>query len=297
MAFLGACFDGLGRQPGVSEAPRKVRENAAIYANSDGSQQPIAIYNPELGYLLDGVTFVDWGDLECGRDASLAFERIRQTVAQMAEGERLPVVVGGDHYVTYPAVAALSEPLVVVHFDAHSDYLDEMRSCPHGSFMRAVGQLGHVARVIHLGLRGNLQTGPGIEASLARGNRLATTRQLVSGGPELLLNLLGEDVLSGRVATYVTFDVDVLDPSVAPGTGTLEPGGLPYSLARDLLTEVCRLTRVVGLDFVEFNPRLDWNGMTAKVVANLVLEGVSAAIKKGSVSHSLSTGSIAGGPR
>lgn len=281
VAFIGACFDGLARQPGVAQAPRRVREAAFVYANTDGTSQPITVYNPELGFLLDGIRFVDAGDVECSADPRLALPALEAPIAALAAAGQLPLIVGGDHFVTFPAVRALKEPVVVVHFDAHSDYLDELDTCPHGSFMRQVGELPHVRRVVHLGLRGNLQCARSIRYSLERGNKLATSRQLLTGGPDLLLEMLGPDVLGGECGVYVTFDVDVLDPSVAPGTGTHEPGGLPYLLARDLLVDVCRRTRVRGLDFTEFNPRLDWNDLTAKVVVNLIMEAVSAAVRGG----------------
>ena len=280
LAFIGACFDGLDRQPGVAEGPQRIREAASVYANSDGTSQPITIYNPELGFLLDGVRFVDQGDIHCGSDVEVAREMLERAVSEAIAASQVPLLVGGDHFVTYPAIRALAEPVVVLHLDAHSDYLEEFESCPHGSFMRKVGDLVHVRRIVHLGLRGNLQTGAGIQYSLSRGNRLVTSRQLSTRGVAILAELLDPEVLRGEWATYVTFDVDVLDPSVAPGTGTPEPGGISYLAARDLLVALCQKTRVIGLDFTEFNPRLDWNGLTAKVVANLIIESASALVKR-----------------
>lgn len=281
VAFIGACFDGLELQPGVGEAPQHVRRASQIYANSDGTSQPITIFNPARGYLLDGIGFVDRGDIACAPRADVALSQIQGAIAEVVESGWMPLVVGGDHFITYPVVRALKEPVVVIHFDAHSDYLDELQSCPHGSFMRHVGELAHVKRIVHLGMRGNLQTGDGIGLSLGRGNALFTADRLMAEGTSLLDEILGRDTLAGDCATYVSFDVDVLDPWVAPATGTHEPGGLSYAMARDLLVAICASTRVIGMDFTEFNPRLDWNDITAKVVVNLIIEAVAAARGKG----------------
>lgn len=272
---IGACFDGGSAAPGVNRGPARAREVADVYANVDGSAQPIKIFNPERGYLLDGVQIVDFGDIECSRELRAAGDAIERVVRRAVKLGIVPITLGGDHFVTYPCIGALDSKVTVVHFDAHSDYLDD-ESCPHGSFMRWVAALPNVSRIIHCGLRGNLNCGSAIQASLARGNALITTTDLERRGVRAIAESLppGEPI-------YVTFDVDVLDPSAAPGTGTHEPGGISYALARDLLIATCQRGSVKGVDFTEYNPELDWNDVTGKAVVNLMIEVMGAVHKAG----------------
>ena len=263
--ILGIPFEGPSAPLGPVLAPASIRGAAARYGNSSGSASPIMVYNPERGYLLKEVSLGDVGDVP--RSSSrLEVERHVDAAWGQLDGSR-PAVLGGDHFVSYPVVRRIQGPLTVIHFDAHGDLLDDFEASPHGSVMRAISSLENVSRVIHVGLRGNLNTGEGIAWSQAQGNLVFTTTDCLHLKPEQIYATItpGERL-------YLTFDVDVLDPSVAPGTGTPEPGGIDYRTAIDLVTGFVKRGELVGFDIVEVNPNLDVNDHTSLLAANLFIE-------------------------
>jgi len=278
-----ACFLGIGINSsydsgGVEGAPDAIRALSERYSNADGSAQPINVYNPDRGYILEGIVIDDLGNLEVlsGEDkCEENIERVIRGIKPVLREGGFPVVVGGDHFVTYPVVAAYSGPITVVQLDAHGDCLPLGIGCPpHASVMTSVYGLPNIKRIIHAGLRGNLNTGQGLDASIRAGNSVITCSKLVEYGPEPLISVISPDE-----QVYITFDCDVLDPSIAPGVGVPEPDGMGYALARDILCELALKADVKGIDFNEYNPQLDWNGITGVHVTNLIMEFISAKFK------------------
>jgi agmatinase len=190
-------------------------------------------------------------------------EAIRQKVREVAELGAVPMVLGGDHSITLPAVTAIADVLGqgkvgIVHFDAHADTAaDEWGSLlGHGTPMRRLIEQGSVAgrNFVQIGLRGYWPPPDVVEWMRDQGMRWHLMAEIDDRGFDAVLeDGLGE-ALDGPEAIYVSVDVDVLDPAFAPGTGTPEPGGLT---SRELLKAVRRVVsgvRLVGLDVVEVPP-------------------------------------------
>jgi agmatinase len=217
---------------------------------------------------------VDCGDVEI---VPLLWEQdfalITAAVESILRRGALPLVAGGDHAVSFPILRAYTGrgPITVVHFDAHLDYRDEAMGVRfgHGNVLRRVRELAHVKQVVSLGIRSLRTRREDHEAHRAHGNNLIPAWDIHANPMERIAERLpeGQDV-------YVTFDIDAMDPGVAPGTGTPEVGGLSFEQARTLLDRVCTRNRVVGFDLVEVNPSLDPAGITALLAVQILVEAV-----------------------
>lgn len=208
----------------------------------------------------DGVPWRDAGDvvLHAGDVPGQIERRVAQVIA---EGGR-PLVLGGDHSITYPvvrAVAAATPALTILHFDAHADLYDTLdgdrhsHACPFARIMEE----GLARRLVQVGVR--TLTRHQREQAARFGVEIIDMRAIAAGArPDV----------SGPL--YVSLDLDVLDPACAPGVSHWEPGGLS---TRELLTMLQAIEApLVGADLVEFNPRRDPSGLTAMVAAKLLKE-------------------------
>jgi len=212
----------------------------------------------------------DAGDLTLTSDPAGARTAIEQGVRAVVERGHTPIVLGGDHSITYPILRAfddLPERPVVLHFDAHSDLYDEFdgdrysHACPFARIMEA--QLA--SRLIQVGIR-----------CLTAHLREQTARF----GVEVFTAARWRDALPVvarlRQPVYVSLDLDVLEPMLAPGIAHPEPGGLSV---RDVLDVLAVLRApLIGADIVEYNPRNDVRDLTARVAAKFVKELVHAAM-------------------
>ena len=229
-------------------------------------------------HLLEGLRqgrFRDWGQLYAGPGESreTVHHRIAQAARQLYNRGHVPFFLGGDHSISWPLIQACSEAFPafqVVHFDAHLDtynsheskaFHDPLAAPHHGNFMSRCLQLGSLSCVSHFGIRGMANYRPQPHPK----QRIYWADEL----PALLAS--GASVLDPSLPVYLTFDIDFLDPQVAPGTATPVAGGLSYPQASTLLRQLLGNVRVVGLDFVEVNPQRDATGLTLQVAANLLL--------------------------
>ena len=241
---------------GVERGADFIRKASQRYANSDGSDQPIKIYNPSRGYILDNIIIRDGGNLKIGQLENISWDSFN-------------IFLGGDHAVTYYILNnkyLRRGKITVLHFDAHGDFLDEFDTCPHGSVMRKVSQLNHIDKIVHIGLRGNLNTGPGLEQSVREGNTIITAE-------EIDISRIMKAINTRKV--YISIDTDFFEPSIAPATNNLEPGGIFYQEFLLHISTIMKNFNVIGIDFVEFNPVLDINGITANLLANVVCDCIS----------------------
>jgi agmatinase len=183
----------------------------------------------------------------------------------------LPVVLGGDHSVTIPAIAAFSdqEPIHVVQFDAHLDFVDERHGVRfgHGSPMRRAAERAWVTGLTQLGIRNVSSTArEGYEDARRMGSDILSVRQIRS---------LGTNTVLARIPAgaryYVTIDIDGFDPSIAAGTGTPSHGGFTYYEVLELLAGLAKRGTVVGIDLVEVAPEYDHTGSTAILAAQILL--------------------------
>ncbi len=200
--------------------------------------------------------------------------RTTAAVAAILARGAIPVCLGGDDSVPIPILHAYSGrgPLTVLQVDAHLDYRDVVDGVREGysSPMRRASEMDHVARIVHVGLRGvGSARASDVEDSRAAGNLLVTAREVHEGGAGRVLAALPPDA-----SVFVAFDCDGLDPSVLPAVSAPSPGGLSYVEATDLLAGVG--PRLVGAAFTELVPELDGNGTSALVVARLIVALVAA---------------------
>lgn len=272
IAFLGIPFDqATGFRPGTRFGPRAIRD-ISVRLSSLSAGDNAGYYDLRSGKTRATCSFVDTGDVDI---LPLLWERnfdlITQFVSTILSKRALPLIVGGDHSVSFPILRAYAghEPITVVQFDAHLDYRDDAAGVRfgHGNVLRRIHELPFVEQVVSLGIRSLRTRREDREAHQQHGNVLVPAWDIHVQGPEAISALLPQ----GR-NVYVTFDIDALDPGIAPGTGTPEVGGLSYEQARRLLELVITRNRLVGFDMVEVNPSLDVSQITALLALQIMVE-------------------------
>jgi len=276
VALLGVPHDlGVGYRPGARFGPRAVREASTRLGPLAGG-----VFDVTTGRI--GLTtrrLVDAGDVDVLRSQpGASLDVVEATVAALSEAGALPVLVGGDHSVTGPALAALARrgSFGVLQIDAHLDVTDEVLGSrdTSSSPMRRAADLDNVTTIVQVGIRGP-RTAPEAYAFARRRGHTVVTR-------EGLRHLDGRDAvrqaLAGMDRCYVTLDMDGFDPAIAPGVSSPEPDGLDYREVRALLAQAAELTEIVGLDVTEVNPLVDTSGATAYLAAVAVLEFLAAAV-------------------
>ena len=262
------CFVGINccsaeYLKGVEYAAEHVRKLSLRYANADGTAFPLKVYNPQDGYILQDVSACDIGDINA------PFIDLEKVLEQMSfiKGA-IPIFVGGDHAITYPLLKRLTTEtdVIVLQFDSHSDYIAEYKNYPHGSVMNEVNKLEKVEKIIHIGLRGNLNSKPAIKQSLKDGNVVIPYSLLKEEHKEWLKEIQGKKI-------YISFDIDFLNPSIAPATNCPEPGGPTYEETLECLKQVISSAEeVVGMDFVEYNPMCEGQVLTGITLVNLIMQ-------------------------
>jgi agmatinase len=215
---------------------------------------------------------VDAGDVDgTADDGAGNSARAEAAVRSLLGTGAIPIVLGGDDSVPIPVLRAYAgrDPFTVLQVDAHLDFRDEVGGVRDGysSPMRRASEMPHVRRSVQVGLRGvgSARTSDVADARAA-GNLLVTARELRERGVDSVLGELPRDE-----PVFISFDLDGLDPSVAPAVSGLSPGGLSYDEAGDLLGGVAARCGVVGAAFTELVPSHDANGLSALMVVRLVM--------------------------
>ena len=271
VAVLGAPTDELvSNAPGARFGPRAIR-----------AAMPTSGYHLDTGMdWMELLRVVDYGDAPIvPTDAVASHRAIEGTVGEVAKAGVVPIVLGGDHSITEPglrACAAEHGPLGLIHFDAHTDTAASLygQEVSHGTPMYRLVEQGHVApeRYVQIGLRGFWPEAEEFRWQEERGITSFFMQDVTRMGADRVTERAIE--IAGDGPTFLTVDIDVLDPAFAPGTGTPEPGGMT---ARDLLT-ACRTiaaqVRLVGVDVVEVAPT-EVNDRTALVADRVVREVLS----------------------
>ncbi len=286
VAIVGAPFDdAVSHRPGARFGPRAIR-NAQYTSGSLHSLQ-LEVDPFEV------LTVVDAGDApivpaRLERSHAVIYRKIGEVLAAGA----IPIVIGGDHSITWPSVTAVAErhrprTVGVVHFDAHADTANEdwgqLRG--HGTPMRRLIESGAVAgrNFVQVGLRGYWPPADVFDWMEDQGMRWHLMREIEERGAEAVIAAAIGEALDGPDVVYLSIDIDVVDPGMAPGTGTPEPGGL---LPRELLRAVRQVAGAVelaGMDVVEVSPPYDHAETTAMLAHRCILEAISAlAAKRGS---------------
>ena len=273
-AFIGIPFDDATTyRPGTRFGPRAIRSASTL----------LKPYNPITGVNLQEYEIVDHDDVPVIPGyIPETFDEIQRRIEYMLERDVVPAIAGGDHSTTLPVLRAFAEeygPISLVQFDAHSDLWREYfgQQHNHGTTVHNALEEGLIdpETSIRIGDRGGLYSPSDIEMIDEAGIEYYTTEEAVSEGIESLGARLRERV---EGPTFVTIDIDVVDPAYAPGTGTQMPGGLTSR-------EILRLTRelygidLVGFDLVEVSPPYDDQaGTTALLAANIMFEALCAVL-------------------
>lgn len=268
-AFLGVPHDfAVGYRPGARFAPAAVRAASGRYALPPQGYYDFATHS----YRLAGARLADAGDVNLAQtEAQLNTERMTAAARAVRRLARLPVFVGGDHYVSYPLLRAYHdvEDLHVVQLDAHLDYTDsrnDTRFANSSPFRRAVEELPNLTHVTVVGLRGVRADAEAFRAARERGHTLIGAAEVHAS-----LERVTESLPAGK-NVYLSVDVDALDPSELPGTSSPEPEGLSYAQLRDLIAATIGRNRLVGLDVTELAPNLDPSGRSELLTARLLAE-------------------------
>jgi arginase len=257
VTLLGAPWDASSSfQRGAALAPPLIR--AALSSPSSN------LWNERGDDLAADGVLADAGDLALTDDGGAAREAIEQAVRTIVGAGRRPIVLGGDHSITYPVLRAFrgrAEPVTLLHLDAHADLYDQFEgdrfshACPFARIMEEK----IAGRLIQVGVR-----------TLNAHQR----SQAAKFGVEILGADRWRDVLPlaarFRGALYLSIDLDVLEPMMAPGVSHPEPGGLTIREVLEILSAI--RVPVVGADIVEYNPANDLRDLTARVAAKLVKE-------------------------
>jgi agmatinase len=223
---------------------------------------------------------IDYGDLPVVAGyIEDTYTRIEAGLCPLVEAGIIPVMMGGDHSITLPELRAVFKthgPVALIHFDSHTDTNDQYFGKPyyHGSpFRRAVEENIVLAEnSIQIGMRGSVYTKDAYDDSTALGFKVVTMSAIRKMGLRELMESVRERV--GQHKVFVTFDIDVVDPAFAPGTGTPEVGGFSSAEAIDLVRGLGGLN-YVGFDVVEVLPDKDPAEITALLAANILYEFLS----------------------
>ena len=274
IVVYGVPFDeGSPFVGGSRMGPRSIREHSLRFAGADAG-----LYDPEtgrtyLGHEMANKTIADVGDVDVWpTDVRSTFDNATDFTRAVVATGALPVVLGGDHSITYPIVRGYedAEPLHVVHFDAHIDYapfIHDLRFTNVHAF-RHIAPMRHVLSLTQVGIRSLRSAESEIRDSIGDGNRVMTMGEFRTVGPQGVAEAVPRDS-----RTYVSIDIDVLDLSLIPGCVSAEPNGMSYAELRDSLAAIAEHCDVVGLDLVEVNPILDvGTGITSYLAAHTVLE-------------------------
>jgi len=269
IALAGIPWDGgTTNRAGARHGPREVRNQSSLMrrAHHVSGIAPFSVVN-----------VADVGDLSVNPINLLdGLARIEAGMAAIVATGALPLSCGGDHLTTLPVLRAVAKagPVGMIHFDAHSDTNDTYfgdNPFTHGTpFRRAIEEgLLDPKRVVQIGIRGSVYDPDEHGWAKAQGIRFIYMEEFVKRGAASVMEEARSIVGSGR--TYVTFDVDSIDPSMAPGTGTPEIGGFTTREAQEML-RLLEGVNIVGADVVEVAPPFDIGGMTALVGATMMFE-------------------------
>ena len=269
IALLGVPWvGGTTNRAGARHGPREVRNQSSLLRKVHHVSH-IAPY--------DLVRVGDIGDAPVNPiDLLDSLKRIEGFYRRIHAAGAIPLSVGGDHLVTLPIFRALAaeRPIGMVHFDAHSDTNDRYfgdNPYTHGTpFRRAIEEgLLDPKRTVQIGIRGSIYDADDEAFAQECGIRVIHMEEFADLGVEATLAEVRRVV--GQEPTYVTFDVDVLDPAFAPGTGTPEIGGMTTLQAQYMIRGLQGLN-LIGADVVEVSPPFDQGGATALVGATMMFE-------------------------
>ena len=267
IALVGVPFDGgTTNRPGARHGPREIRNQSSLVRR---------VHHVTGASPFDQVRAGDCGDVPVNPlDLPGALDTISAFFENVHGAGARPLVVGGDHLITLPVLRGIAkEPVGLIHFDAHSDTYDEFfgNRYNHGTpFRRAVEEgLLDPKRMVQIGIRGAISDAENYDFARDAGIRIIFIEEFMARGADAVMAEARSIV--GAAPTYVSFDIDALDPSFAPGTGTPEIGGITTREAQTMVRALAGVD-IIGADLVEVSPPLDPSGITALTGATLLFE-------------------------
>jgi agmatinase len=286
IAIVGAPLDdGTSARSGARFGPRAIRMAPYAWGNEGAWSIQLEVEPFKM------ISVVDAGDAPVVPSRlARALRVIHAKVWRVASTGAIPIVLGGDHSITYPSAAAVARhvwprKVGVVHFDAHADTGNDVYGSlvSHGTPMRRLIDEGWVQgkNFVQIGLRGYWPDRGTFAWMRERGLRWHTMVEIEERGAEAVIADAIAEALDGPECIYLSVDIDVVDPGTAPGTGTPEPGGiLPREMLRAVRQIVGRVD-LVGMDVVEVSPPYDQSEVTAMLAHRVVMEAISAlAVKR-----------------
>lgn len=269
LALVGVPFDGgASYRPGPRFAPTKVREASSLgrgYHWSRGEN------------IFDRLKVADIGDCPTVPiNLEMTYEKVEKFFSDLVKKNKRFISVGGDHSTTLPILRALKtkykEPLAIIHFDAHLDTYPAAWDCEyhHGSFMRHAieEKLVDPKKTFQIGIRGPLAGADDLHFIEKNKIQVRTVDDIREPGLFEFLKTLPD---FGKTPTYISFDIDCLDPAFAPGTGTPVVGGLTTYETQRILRAL-KIKNLVGADIVEVSPPYDHADITALAAVDTIFE-------------------------
>ena len=253
-AVIGVPYDDGSPFVGGSRfCARAVREHSLRFGG--GALYDIAEDKEYLREVLAGRRLVDCGDVDVAPSrGDVTMGNLTSSVEKIRARGAMPIVLGGDHTLTYPVVRAFDQPVHVIQLDAHLDYsrVEHGMTYINSTSMRLIHQLDHVESLTQVGIRSMREMKQNADDARANDGRIITMPELRENGAGAIA-----DHIPKGANCYITIDIDAYDMSLVPGCISAEPGGLTYEDMQRALKAVAARLNVVGFDFVEVNPPLD----------------------------------------
>lgn len=271
---LDACFIGIpidigtSNRSGTRMGPRAIRAESVM----------LRPYNMATGAApFEKMQVGDVGDVAINTfDLKKTIDIITSTYDRLLEHDCIPLTLGGDHTLTYPVLRAIAKkhgPVALVHVDAHADINDEMfgEKIAHGTPFRRAFDDGLLQndKVYQIGLRGTGYSADDFDWARRQNWTVIPAEECWHKSLAPLMEKIRAEI--GDTPVYLSYDIDSLDPAFAPGTGTVEMGGLTTIQALEIVRG-CKGLNIVGCDLVEVSPPYDSNGSTALIGSNLLYE-------------------------
>jgi agmatinase len=282
VAFVGAPFDmGTTYRPGTRFGPQAVRRVSALY---DG-------YSLDLGVdILEELIIGDIGDIfVIPSNIEKTFDQIDKAVSHIYESGAFPVIVGGDHSVSYPNIRGISQHidgnLGIIHFDRHIDIQEkDMDERMHTTHFFHATNLPNVKpeNLVQIAIGGWYGSRPGLTVARERETTVITIGDIESMGIERAVEIALEVAWKGTKEVFLSFDIDSVDIGFTPGTGSPEPGGL---LPREALKAVRMIAKegICGMDLVEISPPYDVSDMTAQLGCRVIMDVLGVMVAEGHI--------------
>ncbi len=262
--FFGVPYDKTSTyKAGSRFAPGTLRD---VSANME-------LYSVRSKVDLEQVAVHDWGDVDIVENLVETLGRVKSVCSELLDSNKIPIMAGGEHSITKAAADALPEDTGLLSFDAHLDLRDEFlgERLSHATFMRRVSEKLGSNHIMEVGIRAFSR--PELDFARKSGVTMITPQDLRETGISKTAQRI-RGFLSGFSQSYVTVDIDVLDPAFAPGVGNPEPDGISTDQLLTLL-DASMQKNTVGFDLVEVSPQLD-SGQTAAVGVKVIFEAIAA---------------------